>query len=65
MMKPDIDPKEFERIDDLLEQIRSKYGNLFPKHEQNWERLREAILHLDALLAINRRLGENNAVGWL
>jgi len=65
MMKPDIDPKEFERIDDLLQQIRQKYGNLFPKHEQNRQRLNDGLDYLNALLEINESLGESNAVGWL
>lgn len=65
MMKPDIDPKEFERIDDLLQQIRQKYANLFPKHEHNRQRLNDGLDYLNALLEINESLGESNAVGWL
>lgn len=65
MIRHDIDPKLFERIEDLLQQIRTEYGNWFPKHEHNIERLRSAILHLDAVISLHRRLGENNAVGWL
>jgi hypothetical protein len=65
MIQPDIEPKEFQRIEDLLEQIRKKYGNWHPKHEHNRELQNQALDYLNALLEINQRLGESNAVGWL
>ena len=65
MIQPDIEPKEFQRIDDLLEQIRNKYANWFPRVEHNQHLKNEALDYLNALLEINQRLGESNAVGWL
>ena len=57
-----MDAKEYDRIADLLMQIRKKYNKL-PMEDK---RLKQSILeHIDALLNMNDNCATFDAKGWL
>jgi hypothetical protein len=60
-----MNASEWNRIDDLLQQIRQKYANMFPQHEHNQHRKNEALDYLNALLQINEKLADADFTGWL
>ena len=60
-----MDAKEYDRIADLLMQIRKKYVILQPKEEVNQHRKNIAIDYVNALLVLNERFAERDAAGWL
>ena len=60
-----MDAREYDRIADLLMQIRKKYAFLEPKHEINQEHRNQALDYLNALLHINDKMAERDNEGWL
>jgi len=60
-----MDAKEYDRIADLLMQIRKKYANLKTKNEQHIENKQTAIKYLNCLLFLNDVFAEDDAKGWL
>jgi len=60
-----MDAKEYDRIADLLMQIRKKYVNLEPKNEFG-QHAKNAILdYINASLHLNDEIGEVDAKGLL
>lgn len=60
-----MNKREWDRIDDLLQQIRQKYANMFPAHEHNQQKQNDAIDYLNALLELNEQLADAAFTGWL
>lgn len=60
-----MDARDYDRIADLLVQIRSKYAELLPKLDENKEKKNDALDYINALLLLNDDLGEADALGWL
>lgn len=60
-----MNDKEWNRIDDLLQQIREKYANLFPQLDHNREKQNDALDYLNALLELNEQLADAAFKGWL
>lgn len=60
-----MDPQEYDRIADLLMQIRKKYANMKTKNERNIENKQNALNYLNALLYLNDLFAEDDAEGWL
>lgn len=60
-----MEPRDYDRIADLLMQIRKKYANLkLPDHMDAYNR--EIMLNtIDNLLKLNDKFGEWDAKGWL
>jgi hypothetical protein len=57
-----MDPKEYDRIADLLMQIRKKYDNTAFQDQM----LKRSVLeHIDALLSMNDECGQLAGNGWL
>ena len=57
-----MDAKEYDRISDLLMQIRSKYNK---KTMRKTALKKEVLENLDRLLELNDLAGELDAMGWL
>ena len=60
-----MDPKEYDRIADLLMQIRKKYDNLTPQEHIDASVKPMMLNSIDQLLAWNDKLAEWDAKGWL
>ena len=60
-----MDARDWDRIADLLMQIRKKYALVEPKHEINQENRNQALDYLNALLHINDKMAERDNQGWL
>lgn len=60
-----MDAQEYDRIADLLMQIRKKYANMKTKTEQHIENKQNALDYLNALLYLNDLFAEDDAKGWL
>jgi hypothetical protein len=60
-----MDAKEYDRIADLLMQIRKKYAKIEVKEGINIQMKQEALDYVNALLWLNDELGKNDAQGWL
>lgn len=60
-----MDAQEYDRIADLLMQIRKKYANLEPKYEFG-QHAKNAILdYINASLHLNDEIGKVDAKGLL
>lgn len=59
-----MNAKDWNRIDDLLQQIRTKVGNLHPQHEHNRQRQNEFLDYINALLELNEQLADAAFTGW-
>ena len=60
-----MDAKEYDRIADLLMQIRTKYKLLDSKNEVNAKRLRYVGHYLDQIIMLNDHIGELDGKGLL
>jgi len=60
-----MDAKEYDRIADLLMQIRKKYAKISTNNEKNITMKQTALSYLDSLLWINDVFAEDDAKGWL
>ena len=60
-----MDAKEYDRIADLLMQIRKKYAKIRTNDEKNITMKQTAMSYLDSLLWINDVFAENDGKGWL
>lgn len=60
-----MDAKEYDRIADLLMQIRKKYANMKTKSERNIDNKQNALNYLNALLYLNDVFAEDDAKGYL
>lgn len=60
-----MNAKDWNRIDDMLEQIRTKLGNIHPQHEHNRHKQNEALNYINALLTLNEQLADAAFHGWL
>lgn len=60
-----MDAQEYDRIADLLMQIRKKYVNLETNEGIYHQMKQEIIDYLNALLHLNDQLAEDSAKGWL
>lgn len=60
-----MDAKEYDRIADLLMQIRVKYKTLDSENEENAKKLRYVAHYVDQLLLLNHNIAELDAKGWL
>ncbi|MEL0098295.1 MAG: hypothetical protein VW907_01920 [Opitutae bacterium] len=60
-----MNAKDWNRIDDMLQQIRSKLANVQTSNEANQQRKNEALDYINALLALNETLAHSAYQGWL
>jgi hypothetical protein len=60
-----MDAKEYDRIADLLMQIRKKYDNLILKDGFERHQRDILLLKLDHVLKMNHKFAEWDAKGWL
>lgn len=60
-----MDAREWDRIADLLMQIRKKYAQLTPKLDNNKEAKQDSLDYLNALLHLNDVMAEYDNKGWL
>lgn len=60
-----MDAREYDRIADLLMQIRKKYAELDPKMESNKQNKQDALDYLNALLHLNDVMADYDTTGWL
>ncbi len=60
-----MDAKEYDRIADLLMQIRMKYSQITCKDTNDQDTLTYLIYSLDHLLKMNDIVAERDAKGWL
>lgn len=60
-----MDAKEYDRIADLLMQIRKKYVKIEAKTEKNKQNKQDAIDYLNAMLYLNDYFAETDTKGWL
>jgi hypothetical protein len=60
-----MDPKEYDRIADLLMQIRKKIDNLNTTDETSAIIKDIMLYHLHRCLATNDKIAECDAKGWL
>ena len=60
-----MDAKEYDRIADLLMQIRKKYKNLNVNDEYMISLHRSLIESLDTLMGINDVFAKYDSMGWL
>ena len=60
-----MDAREWDRIADLLMQIRKKYAQLEPKFEINQMQKADALDSINALLWMNDQMAERDGKGWL
>ena len=60
-----MDAQEYDRIADLLMQIRKKIAKLDTTHDQNHHRKQTALDYVNALLHLNDELARDDAQGWL
>ena len=60
-----MDPQEYDRIADLLMQIRKKYAKLEAKTEKNNQNKQDMLDYLAAALYLNTYFAETDAKGWL
>ena len=60
-----MDGRHWDRIADLLVQIRKKYAELDPKLDENKEKRKNALDNIHQLLELNDLMAEMDAKGWL
>lgn len=60
-----MDPKSYERIGDLLMQIRKKYAELPPVREENKQKIEDMLDMVNAALWLNDEIAELDGRGWL
>lgn len=60
-----MDPKSYERIGDLLMQIRKKYAEMEPVSEENQTKVKVMLAHINSALLLNDEIGELDGKGWL
>jgi hypothetical protein len=60
-----MDANHYDRIADLLIQIRKKYSNLNPNDPDMKILVKQSILEIDFLLQNNDLLAKWDAKGWL
>ena len=60
-----MDPTEYDRIADLLMQIRKKIKNLDPTRMRTITTQSEMYYHITSALELNDKLAELDAMGWL
>ena len=60
-----MDAKEYDRIADLLMQIRTKFKTIKPKQEPEQKLHRYLMMTLDDLIKYNDKFAEWDAKGWL
>lgn len=60
-----MDAQEYDRIADMLMQIRKKYANLEPKNEWGQHAKHSILDYINAALHLNDEIGEIEAKGWL
>ena len=60
-----MDAKEYDRIADLLMQIRKKYNKLARNDKLDEQRIQIFVDCIDKMLYINQVIGEKDAKGWL
>ena len=60
-----MEPQDWDRIADLLMQIRAKYANLLPQLDENKDKHNDALDYLNALLQLNDDLATMDGKGWL
>lgn len=60
-----MDAREYDRIADLLMQIRKKINSLEPKYENAKKMREEALQSLEWMLICNDILAKMDTAGWL
>jgi hypothetical protein len=60
-----MDPKSYERIGDLLMQIRKKYAEMPAVSEENMTKIRVMLAHINSALLLNDEIAELDGKGWL
>lgn len=60
-----MDPKSYERIGDLLMQIRKKYAELPPVRPENKQKIEDMLDLINAALWLNDEIAELDGHGWL
>ena len=60
-----MDPKSYDRIGDLLMQIRKKYAEMEPVSEENKTKVKVMLAHINSALLLNDEIGELDGKGWL
>ena len=60
-----MDPKSYDRIGDLLMQIRKKYAEMDPVSEENKQKIEDMLDLINAALWLNDEIGELDGKGWL
>ena len=60
-----MDAKEYDRIADLLLQIRKKFSRIKPKAEPEQKLHHYLMITIDDLIKYNDKFGEWDAKGWL
>jgi hypothetical protein len=59
-----MNAKDWNRIDDMLQQIRRKLANVHPQHEHNRQKQNDALDFINALLELNEQLADAAFHGW-
>ena len=60
-----MDAQEYDRIADLLMQIRKKYDNLVPTTNTGHRQKTECLAFVHDLIELNHTLAEIDGKGWL
>ena len=60
-----MDPKSYERIGDLLMQIRKKYAELPPVRAENKQKIEDMLDLINAALWLNDEVADLDGTGWL
>ncbi len=60
-----MDPREYDRIADLLMQIRSKIDNINTKHRTGKNGKDSMLHHIEMALKYNDSLAQFDGKGWL
>lgn len=60
-----MDARNYDRIADLLMQIRAKYAGLEPKYGVNKQMKAEALDYVNALIWLNDQIAKADAKEWL
>lgn len=60
-----MDARQYDRIADLLMQIRNKYADLLPNQEQNKQKKNDMLDLINAALLLNDEMGQDDIRGWL
>ena len=60
-----MDARDYDRIADLLMQIRKKYAQLDPKTALNKQRKDDCLDFVNAVLQMNDWMARDDGKGWL